>query len=88
MKKISVVFVKENNTEVCKRKSMSLFELSKIIAKYEVYMMGTTFIITKDYDKIKTEEVKPTEFGERIGVSQTVMMYNDLVRRIYDGKEK
>ena len=84
MKRISVIFVKENNSEVCKRQNMTLHELSKIIAKYQVYMMGTTFVITKDYDKIKSEEVKPTEFVERIGVSQTVMMYKDLTRRIYN----
>lgn len=84
MKKISVVFVKENNEKVCKKQNMTLHELSKIIAKYQVYMMGTTFVITKDYDKIKSEEKEPENFTERIGVSQTITMYNDLVRRIYN----
>lgn len=82
MRKLPVVFIKENETEVCKKTNMTLHELSKVIAMYQVYMMGTSFVITKDYDKIKVKEKAPEDFTERIGVSQTVMMYRDLKGKI------
>lgn len=82
MRKIPVVFVKENESGVCKKTYLTLHELSKIIAKYEVYMMGISFIITKDYDKIKVKESKPDSFAETTGVSQTNMMYASLKRKL------
>lgn len=82
MRKIPVVFVKENESRVCKKTYLTLHELSKIIAKYEVYMMGISFIITKDYDKIKVKESKPDSFAEATGVSQTNMMYASLKRKL------
>jgi hypothetical protein len=45
-------------------------------------MMGISFIITKDYDKIKVKESKPDSFAEATGVSQTNMMYASLKRKL------
>lgn len=82
MRKIPVIFIKEEKSELCKKKFMTLDQFSKLYPKYQIYLMGTMFVIPNNYDKIKVEEKKPEDFTERIGVSQIKQMYKDLNRRI------
>ena len=82
MRKIPVIFTKEEKSELCKKKFMTLDQFSKLYPKYQIYLMGTMFVIPNNYDKIKIEEKKPEDFTERIGVSQIKQMYKDLNRRI------
>lgn len=86
MRKIPVIFTKEEKSELCKKKFMTLDQFSKLYPKYQIYLMGTMFVIPNDYDKIKVEEKKPEDFTERIGISQITSMYHDLRRSLENEK--
>ena len=79
IKNSQVIFINPNNNNVCKKALLTLSELDAIKYKYRVYMLGYNFIIPLDYSKISYKEIKPEGFAQETGVSQTIMMYNNML---------
>lgn len=42
-------------------------------------MLGYNFIIPEDYNKINYQEIKPEGFAQETGISQIIMMYNNML---------
>lgn len=79
VKNSQVIFVNPNNKLVCKKAFLTLSELYAIKERYRVYMFGYNFIIPEDYNKISYQEIKPEGFALETGISQTIMMYNNML---------